>query len=162
MQSPFANFRRPEIHLPAIDIASFDPSNLHLPKIDGSTVTDLQTAVRDVATDVGLVERRRARWPFVVGAAVVVAGAGLAVMNADAIRERLERARTWLMERMNSMGATERPTEPVAFTAAEPKPIEEPPYEMGSDLPADDYPTGLGTPTDESPANGRTKVGSAY
>jgi hypothetical protein len=156
MQSPIATLRRPDVHLPEIDISSFDPSNLRLPKVDGPTVADIQTAVRDVAADVGLAERRRARWPFVVGTAALVVGASLAVMNADAIRERFERARSWLMERMDSMGSAQPSPEPVAFTAAEPKPIEEPPHEMGSDLSMDDYPEGLGTPTDQSPGKGRT------
>jgi hypothetical protein len=165
MQSPIANLRRPDVHLPEIDISAFDPSNLHLPKVDGPTVADIQTAVRDMATDAGLVERRRARWPFVLGAAVLVAGAGLAVMNMDAIRERIERARARLMERIESTRSEDRPEEPVAFTAAEPKPIEEPPYDMGSNPPTDDYPEGLGSQTEpqtgQSVTNGRSKVASS-
>jgi hypothetical protein len=171
MQSPIANLRRPDVHLPEIDVSSVDLSNLSLPKVDGPTVEGIQAAVRDVATNVGLVERRRARWPFVVGAAVVAAGVGLAVMNSAALRERIERARASLMERIESMRSEEsmrsdgRPEEPLAFTAAEPKPIEEPPYDMGSNPPTDDYPEGLGSQTEpqtgQSVTNGRSKVASS-
>jgi hypothetical protein len=160
MQSPIASLRRPDLHLPEIDVSSIDLSNLQMPKVDGPTVSDIQKAVRDTAVNAGLVERRRSRWPFILGA-VVVAGVGVAVLNSSAIRERFERARAWLMDRTNAMADADRPEEPVAFPAADPKPIEEPAYDMASTSTTDDYPAGLGSPTEQVATNGRSTVASS-
>jgi hypothetical protein len=167
MQSPTKDSRLPEIHLPEFERPTFempgvDLSRIDLPKIDLSRIdvprVDVGKAIAGAATAVGLVKPRRSRWPFVLGAGLVVAAAGLAVMNSAAIRERLSRAKAWIDAQVTAMAARR---DDVAFTAAETKPIEPSAAARTSDWPADDYPEGLGVSTALSGANDRSAATTA-
>src|SRR6185295_4027064 len=100
-----------------------DLSKVEMPKVDLSKV-DVGRAMSDAAIAVGISKPRPSRWPFALGAILVVTAAGLAVMNASMIQERIAQARRWIAERMSEMRAGGLEAEPVAFTAAETKPIE--------------------------------------
>src|SRR6188474_1098212 len=106
-----------KLERPNVDLPNVDLSKIELPKLD------VGKAVTDAATAVGLMQKPRARWPFLLGAAVAVATAGFVYMNASMIRERLSQARAWVGERFEAMNPSI--DEDVAFTAAEPKPIDE-------------------------------------
>src|SRR5262245_51314278 len=106
--------RLPEIKLPEIDrlkaeLAEVDLSKLEMPKVDLSNVevpkVDVGKAIAGAAVAVGLAKPRRPRWPFVVVGGIAVAIAGWAVLNSEAVRERLGRARSWLDERVNAVGS---------------------------------------------------------
>lgn len=142
--SRFADIRLPEFERPKFEMPDVNLSDIEMPKVD------VGKALTGVATAVGLVKPRRSRWPFVLGAGVVVAAAGLVIMNSAAVRERLGRARAWIGEQVAAMSAGRR-DDSVAFTAAETKPIE-PAREVGDfGTPADDYPEGFGAATEKVP-----------
>jgi hypothetical protein len=104
---------------------------------------------------VGLAQKKRSRWPFVLGAGIAIAVGAWGLMNLDAIRERLSRWGTTIQERVSEMTAGSDYRDPVAFTAAEPKPIEDEPN-VGDFMPAvDDYPKGFGLPSEMEPATPR-------
>ena len=109
----------------------------------------------------GWPKRPRSRWPFALGAMLVVTAAGLAVMNADLIGERIRQARRWIVGRFDGMSTGLMQDEPAAFTAAEPMPIEPPAFDpMPTSQPAD-YPDGFGSTPESVTANGRSKATSA-
>ena len=131
-------FERPNLEMPDIDLSKID-----LPKVD------VGKAVNDAATAVGLMRKQRARWPFVIGAGIAVAVAGWAWMNADMLRRRFSEATTAVSDRIATLRSDTDFDESVAFTAAEPKPIDETdPFDVthktnGSSA-TTDYPTGFG------------------
>ena len=107
-----------------------------LPKMDFSKL-DIGKAVAEAATAVGLMQKPRSRWPFVLGAGIAVAVAGLACMNADMIRERVSGATGWIGDRVGMIrGDSDVEDESVAFPSAEPAPS------------VNDYPNGFGAPAD--------------
>jgi hypothetical protein len=165
MQSPTKDRRLPEIRLPeferpTFEMPSLDLSGIDLPHIDVPKI-DVGKAIAGAATAVGLAKPRRSRWPFVLGAGVVVAVAGLIVINSATIRERLNRAKTSINERVSEMRAGDEYLDPVAFTAANTKPIK-PSRDSGvSDSPAEDYPDGLGASTEPVATNGRSAATTA-
>jgi len=171
MQSPTKDSRLPEIRLPEFERPTFempdvDLSRLDLPKVDLSRIdvskVDVGKAIAGAATAVGLVKPRRSRWPFVLGAGVVVATAGLVVLNRTAIQERLGRAKAWIDEQATAMRAEGVEHDPVAFTAAETRPIEPASETTGfADWSATDYPDGLGASTEPSAANERSEAAAA-
>ena len=126
---------RPKMEMPDFDFSKIDLSKIELPKMD------VGKAVAGAATSVGLMERRRARWPFLLGAGLVVAAVGWAYMNAAMIRERLEDAAGWATEKFNGMYGQTPDDESVAFPAADP---------AGSV----DYPNGFGAPADMASSTG--------
>jgi hypothetical protein len=171
MQSPTKDSRLPEIRLPEFDRPTFelpdvDLSRLDLPKVDLSRIdvskVDVGKALTGAAAAVGLVKPRRSRWPFVLGAGVVVAAAGLVALNQALVRERLGRAKAWIDEQVTAMRAAAAERDPVAFTAAETRPIE-PASEttVFDDRHATDYPEGLGASSEPSTANDRSEVTTA-
>src|SRR5262245_47609532 len=89
--------RLPEIKLPEIDrlkaeLAEVDLSKLEIPKVDLSKVEvpkEVGKAITGAAVAVGLAKPRRPRWPFVVVGGIAVAIAGWAVLNSQAVRERI-------------------------------------------------------------------------
>ena len=136
-----SKLERPNVDLPSVDLSKLDLPKLDLPKVD------VGKAVTDAATAVGLMQKPRARWPFLLGAAVAVATAGFVYMNAAMIRERLSQARSWVGERIDAMNPSI--DEEVAFTAAEPKPIDETDtFDLGhptkGPTKSKDYPDGFG------------------
>jgi hypothetical protein len=129
----FSKIQRPTLDdMPKLD---------DLPKVDISKA-DVGRAVADAATAVGLMQKRRARWPFVLGAGVALAAAGWAWMNMDMLRERLSGAATWVGDRIGAIRDTTEIDESVAFTAAEPAPAD------------NDYPNGFGAPADMGAVTG--------
>ncbi len=117
------------------------PTGDDMPKLDelptvDLTKVDIGKAVTDAATAVGLMQKRRSRWPFVLGAGVALAAAGWALMNMDMLRERLSGATTWVGDRIAAIRDTNEIDESVAFTAAEPAPAD------------NDEPNGFGAPAD--------------
>ena len=126
---------RPKMDMPDIDFSKIDLSKIELPKMD------VGKAVAGAATAVGLMERRRARWPYLLGAGVAIAAAGWAYMNAGMIRERLETLASWATEKVNSLYGATPNDESVAFPAADP-------------AGAEDYPNGFGAPADMASTSG--------
>ena len=171
MQSPIKDSRLPEIRLPEFERPTFempdvDLSRLDLPKLDLSRLdvskVDVGKALAGAATAVGLTKPRRSRWPFVIGAGVVVAAAGLVALNRAAIQERLGRAKAWIEEQVTAMRAERADADPVAFTAAETKPIESASEtSVFGEWPATDYPDGLGASPELSGANDRSEATTA-
>lgn len=159
MQSPFKDATRPTLEMPEVELPKFDLSKIDLSKIEMPKV-DVGKAVSDAAIAVGLAKPRRSRWPFVLGAGVLVAVAGWTVMNSAAIRERLSRAKAWISDQVGAMQAEDIDQDPVAFTAAETKPLQEPIHAPVSDSTTADYPEGLGTPTESMATNGRSTAAS--
>ena len=163
MQSPvkdvrMPDFERPKLELPEFEMPKIDLSNVEIPKVD------VGKAIADAATAVGLTRPRRSRWPFVIGAGIVVAVAGWTAMNSAAVRDRLSQAKSWISERVADMRSGEY-EEPVAFTAAETKPIEDSIDTVVSDPMSPDYPDGFGASkeslgTESLATNGRSTTAS--
>jgi hypothetical protein len=121
-----------KIELPTLaDMPKLDD----LPKVDVSKM-DVGKAVAEAATAVGLMQKPRSRWPFVVGAGIALAVAGWAWMNAEMIRERLSGAGAWIGDRVGAIRDNADNDESIAFTAAEPAPV------------VNDYPNGFGAPAE--------------
>ena len=87
-----SKIERPNLEMPDIDLSKFD-----LPKVD------VGKAVAGAATAVGLMNKPRSRWPFVIGAGIAVAVAGWAWMNADMLRRRFSEAATAVSDRVATM-----------------------------------------------------------
>ena len=161
--------RLPDIKLPDIDrlkaeLSDIDLSKVELPKVDLSDVevpkVDVAKAIAGAATAVGLAKPRRSRWPFVVVGGIAVAAAGWALLNADAIRERIGRARHWIDDRMATTQTEDVLEEPVAFTEAATAPLDQPSIDSVAGPMGADYPEGLGATSDPLATNGR-KVGAS-
>ena len=135
----FSKIQRPTLaDMPTLaDLPTLDD----LPKVDVSKM-DVGKAVAEAATAVGLMQKRRSRWPFVVGAGIALAVAGWAWMNAEMIRERVSGAGAWIGDRVGAIRENADLDESVAFTAAEPAPS------------ATDYPNGFGAPADMDGTSG--------
>lgn len=158
MQSPvkdvrMPDFERPKLEMPEFELPKIDLSNVEIPKVD------VGKAIADAATAVGLTKPRRSRWPFVIGAGIIIAVAGWTAMNSSTVRDRLSQAKSWISERVADMRSGEY-EEPVAFTAAETKPIEDSIDTVVSDPMSPDYPEGLGTSTESLATNGRSTAAS--
>jgi hypothetical protein len=158
--------RLPDIKVPDIDrlkaeLSDIDLSKVELPKVDLSEVevpkVDVAKAIAGAATAVGLARPRRSRWPFILVGGIAVAVTGWALMNSQAIRERIGRARSWLDDRLNTVG-NRALDEPVAFTEAPTAPLDQPSIDSVTGPMGADYPQGLGAATESRGTNGR-KVG---
>jgi hypothetical protein len=155
---------RPSITMPEVDLSKLNLSKLDLPKVDLAKLdmpdldkpkADLAKAIAGAAVAVGVAQPKRSRWPLVLGAGIAVAVGAWSLMNLDAIRERLSRWGATIQERVSEMTAGSHYQDPVAFPAAEPKPIEDEPN-VGDFMPADDgYPKGFGLPNEMEPATPR-------
>jgi len=150
--------RRSEVHLPDVDrpsinLPEIDLSKLEMPDLDKSKA-DIAKAITAGAVAVGLSKPRRSRWPFVLGAGIALAAGAWAVMNATAIRTRLAQWQSAIQERISEMTAPPY-ADPVAFTSAEPKPIEDTPNVGDYGQTADDYPKGFGASNEMEPASTR-------
>lgn len=149
--------RGSEHGLPTIDLGDTkidlpklgrDLSKVELPKVDLDT-TQLAKAVTDAAVAIGLMERRRSRWPFVLGAAVAAIAIGWIVMQREMIRE-------WFQAARNDAPWSDDALDPVAFTAAETAPMQRTASDMSGGQSDDDYPDSLGaTNASSKPANGK-------
>lgn len=150
-----------EIHAP--DLSKLERPNLEMPDIDLSKIDfpriDVGKAMNSAAVASGLVRRRRRRWPFVLGAAIIAALTAWALMQSTTVRERLDRAARIARERIDEMRETEDRIDAVAFTSAETAPMDEGSFVADGyadvaraldavDATANDYPEGLGATTD--------------
>jgi hypothetical protein len=113
---------------------------------------DVTRTLSDVAGSVNVRrQKRRPFWPFAIGGFVVASLAGWAILSNEAIRARLRdlvgevRRRTQAALSDWNEGREVDPAEPVAFTAADTKPIESGPFTEREDADAAAYPAGLGS-----------------
>ena len=115
--------------LTAPDLKKVERPTFDLPKVDLPKV-DVREAAATAATAMGLMSRRRSRWPFVVGLGIAVAVAGWAYMNMETLRERATDMAAKVGDRLGMM----RPEvdEEVAFPSAQVAPS------------TTDYPDGFG------------------
>ncbi|MFL5651908.1 MAG: hypothetical protein ACJ777_11585 [Chloroflexota bacterium] len=113
-----------KVERPAINL-----TEIELPKIDMPKV-DVGDAVASAATAVGLMKKRRSRWPFVVGLGIVVALVGWAWMNYEMLRERASDVASKVGDRMGMIRSGT--DEEVAFPSARVAPS------------TTDYPEGFG------------------
>jgi hypothetical protein len=137
--------RRPPPERSAVGLPEFE-----LPKVDVAKV------VTDAAVAVGLAKRSR-RWPFAVGALVVLTAAGLVAANATAIRGALGEARRWVAQRVSPMGTDD---DPAAITAAEAMSTQPEAFDPVPGSTPADYPKRVGASPDAVTANGRSSVGT--
>ncbi len=127
-----------DLHLPEMpDRASFELPDFEMPDID------VPKALTSAAAAVGLIKPARPRWPYALGAGLLLAAGAVIVMNWAAVRSRLEAAVAMAGERVAEMrrgGQTD--DDAVAFPAADtaPQRASETTGEVGAD-----YPDGLGT-----------------
>ena len=138
-----SKIERPNLEMPDIDLSKIDLPKVDLPKVD------VGKAVAGAATAVGLMNKPRSRWPFVIGAGIAVAVAGWAWMNADMLRRRFSEAATAVTDRVATLRSGDDFDESVAFTSAEPKPIDDTDpfdsaYQTNGSNGTTDYPTGFG------------------
>ena len=141
--------RLQDLHLPEMpDRASFEMPDFEIPnvsKIDVSKIDvpkALTTAATSAATAVGLMKPARPRWPYALGAGLLLAAGAVIAMNWPAVRARLESAASMAAERVAEMRAGGQTGDPVAFPAADTAPQQ--PSETTGAVGAD-YPDGLGT-----------------
>jgi hypothetical protein len=151
---------KPDVEMPRIDLTKLEMPKMDITKLDLSKV-DVPKAMSDAAVAVGLAKRPRSRWPFALGAMLVVTAAGFALMNADAIGERIRQARRWIADRMDGMNTGLMQDEAVAFPTAETMPVDQPAFDPTPSSQPSDYPEGLGSSPASVTANGRSKVTSA-
>ena len=123
-----------------------------LPAIDIPDV-DVSRTLTDVAVATGLRPARRSRLPIAIVGVVIAGTAAWAVMNSQQLRSRLAELATAVRERVSSMRSTEwDQADPIAFPAAETKPIQPEQWDQGEDVGAPDYPEGLGSNNGDRPA----------
>ncbi len=126
---------RPSIDLPDFEMPDIDVSKIDIPKAVTSAATTAATAV-------GLIRPARPRWPYALGAAVLLAAGAVIAMNWTAIKARLEAAASMAGDRIAVMRRNGQTGDPVSFPAAETAPQQ--PSETTGEVGAE-YPDGLGT-----------------
>ena len=125
---------RPSIDLPDFEMPDIDMSKIDIPKA-------VTAAATSAATAVGLIRPARPRWPYALGAALLLAAGAVIAMNWTAVRARLESAASMAGDRIAEMRRGARTGEPVAFPAADTAPQQ--PSETTGEVGAE-YPDGLG------------------
>ena len=106
--------KKRDVELPKLDLSDLpklDLSEIQIPKVD------VGKAIAGAATAAGLATRRRSRWPYVLGAGLVVVVAGAVAMNSAAIRERLGRAKSWITDQVGAVPAADDAPEPADVIA---------------------------------------------
>ena len=130
---------RPTLDLPEFTVPKTD---FTMPKFEMPDI-DVPKAFTAAATAVGLVKPARPRWPYALGAGLLLAaGAAIIALNWESIRARLSAGVAMAQEQIAQMRSERNDDEPVAFTAAET--ASQRPSETTGDTGAD-YPDGLGT-----------------
>jgi len=120
----FKKVERPTIELSDIELPKIDIPKIDIPKVD---VAD---AVASAASAVGLMRKRRSRWPYVVGLGIAVAVVGWAWMNYAMLRERASGVAARVGDRLGMIRSGT--DEEVAFPSARVAPS------------TNDYPEGFG------------------
>jgi hypothetical protein len=137
--------RLQDLHLPEMpDRASFEMPEFEMPDIDVSKIDvpkALTSAATTAATAVGLLKPARPRWPYALGAGLLLAAGAVIAMNWTAVRARLGSAASMAGERIAEMRRNGQTGDPVAFPASETAPQR--PSETTGEVGAD-YPEGLG------------------
>jgi hypothetical protein len=121
--------------IPDIDLSKLEPPRL-----------DVQDAVAGALDATGI--RRtspRRRWPLAFAGVLAASLAGWVILNNDTIRARLNEVIGSIRERITAMRSPADDVEPVAFPAAETKPIEPGPVDEYETPETADYPPGLGS-----------------
>lgn len=132
--------RLQDLHLPEMpDPRSFEMPEFEMPEIDVPKA--ISTAATTAATAVGLIRPARPRWPYALGAGLLLAAAAVIAMNWTAVRARLEAAAAMAEARVAEMRGGAGTEDAVAFPAADTAPQR--PSETTGDVGAD-YPDGLG------------------
>jgi hypothetical protein len=139
----------PNVELPKMEVPAFDMSSI-----------DLRATVSEAAEAVGLRQpARRSRWFFALGGAMLAAVAGWGLLRSPQVRARSRQLLSSIRERISSMRPNafdldvSDPADPIAFPAADTKPIPPDRWRDTEDLATPDYPDGLGSDAgDASPA----------
>ncbi len=122
--------------LPDLDLPKFDP-----PKVD---VPDAIASAMDAA---GIRRSSPRRWPLALAGVVAAGVAGWAILSNESLRARISEAIGTIRQRVDSMRSPASEFEPIAFPAAETKPIEPGPMAEYETPDSADYPDGLGSVT---------------
>ena len=137
-------------------ISDILPQKAELPKVQLPEVDmphiDLGATLAEAAEAVGLQRpARRSRWLVPLGGVILALVAGWGLSRSPQVRARAQQLVRSMRERL----ATIRPnafdfdgdeaTDPIAFPAAETKPIEPDRWNDTEDVAAPDYPDGLGS-----------------
>jgi hypothetical protein len=125
---------RPSIDLPDFEMPDIDVSKIDIPKA-------VTAAATTAATAVGLIKPSRPRWPYALGAAVLLAAGAVIAMNWTTVRARLQAAASMAGARIAEMRRSQETGEPVAFPAADT--ATQQPSETTGEVGAE-YPDGLG------------------
>ncbi|MEJ7748047.1 MAG: hypothetical protein WKF56_02020 [Candidatus Limnocylindrales bacterium] len=129
--------------------------DVEIPKVDLSRI-DVPKAVTNAAISAGIVKKKTSRLPLAIGALVTAAVVGVALINSPALTSRVRAAIQALRERLNGGRGDDQSSDPYAFDAAMPMPVESSPYSddlTGGASPFDgptDLPSGLGFDSDRS------------
>lgn len=145
MQSPI---KMPEVEMPKIDLTEFE-----FPKVD------VGKALAEAATAAGLTKRPRSRWPFILGAGLIVVAGGLVAMNNAAIRERLSRAKAWIGEQVGAI-SDEVEAESFDLAGATNDRLDEPAAALVSAVTDTDPAEDFGASTGALATNGRSTAAS--
>ena len=144
--------------VPSIDLPKLERPRFQLPETISNI--DLEATVSGAAETVGLRRpARRSRWIVALGGLALAAAAGWGLLRSPQIRARLQQLLRSIRERIATMRPNAfdldvgDPADPIAFPAAETKPIAPDRWNAAEDLATPDYPDGLGTDSgDESQA----------
>ncbi len=149
--------------VPNIDLPKFERPRLQPPEAISNL--DLEATVSGAAETVGLRRpARRSRWIFAGGGLVLAAAAAWGLLRSPQVRARSQQLLRSFRERI----ATLRPNafdldvgdaaDPIAFPAAETKPIAPDRWNDAEDLATPDYPDGLGSDAgDDSPTREKSQ-----
>ena len=141
-----------EIRMPDVDLSRLERPKIDLPdSISKFEWPDVGKAVAGAAAAANLGRRSRPRWPLAVAGLIVAGLAAWAIFTNEAVRARIASGATAVRERIAAMRSNDsdwldtEQDEPIAFNAAETKPIEEPPYSDSTTVQGSSYPDGLGS-----------------
>ena len=121
--------------LPDIDLSKFEPPRLDVPNAVAG------------ALDAAGIRRAspRRRWPLAFAGVLAASLAGWVILNNEALRARLNEVIGSIRQRITTMRSPADDFEPIAFPAAETKPIEPSALTEFETPETADYPPGLGS-----------------